>query len=128
MTRLARWLAALMLYGPDAPFIKHDLEDMYARDRARGLSPSHAGRRYVRLVLASSASLVDATRMNMQNALMLDLRQAARTLARDRGFTLVATPEGFSLVRNGSARSAAVRKGLSADSLRADPAIVFEPA
>ena len=80
---------ALVLRGRDAPFIRHDLEEMYLRDRARGMSASRASWRYTRLALASSASLLNATRRNMRNAFMLDLRQAVRTLARDRGFTAV---------------------------------------
>jgi len=87
--RILRWLTGLVVRGPDAPFIRHDLEEMYARDRARGMAPARAGWRYARMVLASSASLLNATRMNMRNALMLDLRQAARALVRDRGFTAV---------------------------------------
>lgn len=98
MIRSVRWLARLILRGPDAPFIKQDLEEIYARDRANGLSPARAGWRYTRLALASSASLVNGARVNMRNALLLDLRQAARALARDRGFTAVSLGTlGFSL-------------------------------
>ena len=89
MIRLGRWLAHRVLRGPNAPFIRHDLEEIYARDRAQGLSTPRAGWRYTRLALASSASLLNATRINMRNALLLDVRQAARALARDRGFATV---------------------------------------
>jgi putative ABC transport system permease protein len=91
MERLDGWrrLAALIVRGRDAQFIRHDLEEMYLRDRARGLSPSRAGRRYRQMLLASVWSLLDASRRNMQNALLSDLRQAVRALARDRGFTAV---------------------------------------
>ena len=90
MMRALRWLSALVLHGPDAPFIRHDLEEMYLRDRARGMSASQASWRYARMLVASAASLLNATRRNMRNALMSDLRQAVRTLLRDRGFTAVA--------------------------------------
>ncbi len=88
--RVLRWLTALVVRGPDAPFIKHDLDEIYARDRARGLSASRAGWRYARMLVASVASLLNATRTNMRNAFLLDLRQAARALVRDRAFTAVA--------------------------------------
>lgn len=87
--RVLRWLAALLVRGSDAPFIRQDLEDMYARDRARGVPASRARWRYARMLMASVGSLLNATRMNMRNAFMLDLRQAARALVRDRGFTSV---------------------------------------
>jgi putative ABC transport system permease protein len=84
-----RRLAALIVRGRDAQFIRHDLEEMYQRDRARGVPPSRAGRRYLQQLLASVWSLLDASRRNMQNALLSDVRQAVRALARDRGFTAV---------------------------------------
>ena len=90
MIRLWRRLAALLLRGPDAPFITQDLEEIYCRDRERGVPESRAARRYGRLVIASFISVLNAARRNMQNALILDLRQAARALARDRGFSIVA--------------------------------------
>ncbi len=68
--------AGLIVRGSDAPFIRHDLEELYQRDRARGLSPWHAGRRYVQMLLGSLASLLNASRRNMQNAFLSDLRQA----------------------------------------------------
>jgi putative ABC transport system permease protein len=89
MTRVLRRLAALIVRGRDAQFIRHDLEEMYARDRARGVPAARANRRYVRMLLASTASLLNESRRNMRNAFMSDLRQAARALARDRGFTAV---------------------------------------
>jgi putative ABC transport system permease protein len=89
MMRILRWLAALIIRGPDAPFIRQDLEEMYARDRARGVPTAPARRRYARMLLGSAASVFNDTRINMRNAFLLDLRQAARSLARDRGFTMV---------------------------------------
>lgn len=90
MIRILQWLTGLIVRGPDAPFIRQDLEEIYARDRARGMPASRAGWRYARMLVASVASLLNATRTNMRNAFLLDLRQAARALARDRGFTAVA--------------------------------------
>ena len=57
MIRLGRWLSRVVLRGPDAPFIRHDLEEIYARDRAQGLSSPRAGWRYTRLALASMSRL-----------------------------------------------------------------------
>ena len=87
--RILRWLAALIVRGPDARFIRQDLEEMYARDRARGVPAPRARRRYARMLLGSAASVFNDTRINMRNAFFLDLRQAARALARDRGFAMV---------------------------------------
>ena len=36
-TGLLRWLAGVLARGPDARFIRHDLDDLYARDRTRGI-------------------------------------------------------------------------------------------
>ena len=87
--RVLRWLSVLLVRGRDAQFIRQDLEEIYARDRARGLSASRAGWRYARMLAGSTASLFNETRTNMRNAFLLDLRQAVRALARDRGFTFV---------------------------------------
>jgi predicted permease len=89
MMRAVRRLAARVVRGPDATFIRHDLEEMYLRDRARGVPAWQANWRYLRMLLASAASLLNASRKEMRNGLMSDLRHAARTLARDRGFTAV---------------------------------------
>ena len=89
MMRALRWLAARVVRGRDAPFIRHDLEEMYLRDRARGMPASRASWRYLRMLLASAASVLNESRREMRNGLMSDLRHAARTLARDRGFTAV---------------------------------------
>ena len=61
MNRL-RWLAALLVRGPDAEFIKQDLEEIYARDRANGASSWRAHRRYLRLLLHSTLSGLAASR------------------------------------------------------------------
>jgi putative ABC transport system permease protein len=89
MMRLLRWLAALLVQGRDAPFIRQDLDDIYERDRARGVPAGPAARRYARMLAGSTAALINATWRNMRNALLSDLRQASRSLARDRGFTAV---------------------------------------
>jgi putative ABC transport system permease protein len=89
MMRALRWLAALLIRGPDAPFIREDLDELYARDRARGMSRPGAALRYARQLSHSITALFAQGITNMRNALLLDLRQAARALARDRGFTAV---------------------------------------
>ncbi len=89
MMRVLHWLSRVLVRGRDAQFIRQDLEELYARDRARGVSARRASVRYARMLLGSTLSLFNETRLNMRNALLLDLRQAARALARDRGFTVV---------------------------------------
>ncbi len=86
--RVVRWLAALLVRGRDAQFIRDDLLEMHVRDRAR-MSAFRASRRSAQRLVASVAALFNASRRNMQSAFMSDLRQATRTLARDRGFTAV---------------------------------------
>jgi putative ABC transport system permease protein len=57
MSRL-RWLAALLLRRwPDAEFVKDDLEELYARDRAEGMSGWRAHRRYARRLAQSMFSI-----------------------------------------------------------------------
>jgi predicted permease len=55
--RLLHRLAALLVRGPDADFIRLDLEEIYARDRAAGLSAARAHLRYFRLVVQSALSV-----------------------------------------------------------------------
>jgi hypothetical protein len=56
--RLLRWLASLLLgRRPDATFIAADLDELYARDRAQGMSRSRAGLRYVRRLADSTISV-----------------------------------------------------------------------
>jgi predicted permease len=55
--RRLRALALKLLRGPHADLIAHDLEDLYARDRAHGLSASRAHWRYARLLAASALSV-----------------------------------------------------------------------
>jgi predicted permease len=50
----ARWLAARLLWGPDAELIRHDLDDLYAADRANGGSAWRGHRRYLRRLLTSA--------------------------------------------------------------------------
>ena len=55
-TRL-RWLAWLLIRGRDAEFVRHDLDALYARDRATGLSRWRAGQRYRRRLFESAYCL-----------------------------------------------------------------------
>jgi predicted permease len=55
--RLLDALAARLVGGPDGDLIRHDLNELYARDRARGLSRSRAGWRYARLLAGSFVSV-----------------------------------------------------------------------
>jgi predicted permease len=55
--RLLRRLASLLVRGPDAPFIRQDLEEIYGRDRASGLSGARAHLRYFRLLMQSAFSV-----------------------------------------------------------------------
>ena len=54
---IGRLLAALLIRGPEAPFILRDLDDCFSDDLARGLSPADARRRDLGNILASAASI-----------------------------------------------------------------------
>ena len=56
--RPLRRLASFLVRGADADFIRHDLEEIYARDRAHGLPAWRAHLRYFRLLLRSALSVV----------------------------------------------------------------------
>lgn len=51
---MRHWLAALLIHGPDRDFIRADLDEMYVRDRARGISLVRAHARFLRRLLASA--------------------------------------------------------------------------
>jgi hypothetical protein len=86
-----RWLAALLVRGPHAPFITHDLEEMYARDRERGLYAWRAQIRYLRHLLASAFTVwTDGfTIPALPRIQWLDLKLASRMLVRHPGLTIV---------------------------------------
>ena len=67
-----RWLAALLVRGPDAEFIKQDLEDLYARDRAGGTPKWRAQRRYLRLLVHSALSGWTASRATWPDEVRID--------------------------------------------------------
>lgn len=50
------------LRGPDAEFIRHDLDELYARDRARGMSAWRAHARHARRLFGSALSVWRADR------------------------------------------------------------------
>jgi predicted permease len=57
IARLRLRLASLVLHGPHAELIRHDLEDLYARERARGMSAPRALARYFRRLAESAFSV-----------------------------------------------------------------------
>ena len=67
-----RWLAAWLVRGPDAEFIKQDLEDIYARDRASGTPTWRAQRRYLRLLVQSALSGWTASRATWLDEVRVD--------------------------------------------------------
>lgn len=89
---LLRTLAYLLIRGPEAPYVRTDLEDAYERDVDAGLSGFHAQRRYVANTLASSVSvLADRLRGARLRFSLLDVRLGLRMLVKYPGLTLVAT-------------------------------------
>jgi hypothetical protein len=55
--RVLQILARALLRGPDADLIRHDLDELYARDRAGGVSGWRASARYGRRLAASALTV-----------------------------------------------------------------------
>jgi predicted permease len=90
--RWLRRLAARLVSGANAEFIRRDLEDLYAADRERGLSAARAHARFARRLLGSTLSLAMAwlRRPRLPAPSWIDITLAVRMLARHPGLTLVA--------------------------------------
>jgi putative ABC transport system permease protein len=91
MTIFLRLLAAVLVRGPDAQYIRQDLEEMHARDRARGMSACRAHLRCAYYLLGSAFSVWrDRLRWpRLAGVQWLDVKLAGRMLIRYPGLTLV---------------------------------------
>jgi hypothetical protein len=88
---LRRLLTRLLIHGPDAAFIRSDLEAGLEHDIARGMSPVRARWRYVVNVVASWWSLVRArVRLPEVGVSRLDVVLGLRLLRKQPGLTVVA--------------------------------------
>ena len=87
-----RRLAALAVRGPDAAFIRDDLEALYQRDRAAGASAVRAHLRYARRMVASAAAVARgrAGWPRLPGISWLDFTLAGRMLVRYPALTVVA--------------------------------------
>jgi predicted permease len=96
MELVLRWLAALLLRGPDAPFVLGDLDEAMRRDLGHGYTPWRARGRYLANMLGSALSLALArvrTRRPLLPALgasWLDVKLGLRMLVKYPGLTVVA--------------------------------------
>jgi putative ABC transport system permease protein len=54
---MLRWLTETLVRGPHAEFIRDDLEDIYLRERARGMTTLRALARHLRRVVSSAISV-----------------------------------------------------------------------
>lgn len=54
---MLRWLSERLVRGPHAEFIRDDLEDIYLRERARGVTSLRALARHLRRVVSSAISV-----------------------------------------------------------------------
>lgn len=86
-----RRIAALLIRGPDAPWILNDLEELMTRDLKRGMSRGRACWRYARNALGSAAITWRAHRREPGNSLVswLDVKLGARMLVKHPGLALV---------------------------------------
>lgn len=83
-------LAALLIRGPDAPFVLEDLEDGLEHDLARGLPPWRARWRYVINVVASSTTMwKKGHRRPAFGFSWLDVKLGLRMLRKNPGLTVV---------------------------------------
>ena len=80
---ILRRVAALLIHGPEAEFIRDDLDDLFARDLERG-TRGRAVRRYVRN-LFDSAFTTSWSRLRLprfRGFSLLDLKLGVRMLAK----------------------------------------------
>jgi putative ABC transport system permease protein len=93
---LLRAIARLLIRGPEAQYVRSDLNDAFDRDLEAGLSPWRAQRRYATNALASAGSVL-AARLRGLNLrlpmprLGLDVRLGVRMLLKYPALTPVAT-------------------------------------
>lgn len=89
--RLLRRFAAMLVRGPDAPFILDDLDELFERDLVRGVPPWRARWRYARNLLASAASVWRARPRRRRGSVIswLDVKLGLRMLVKHPGLTLV---------------------------------------
>jgi predicted permease len=88
---VGRLLAALLIRGPEAPFVLRDLDDCFSHDLARGLPQAGARRRDLENILTSAASIwANALRSSSWRPSWLDVRLGCRAVARTPGLSLVA--------------------------------------
>jgi predicted permease len=93
-SRAIRWLATLLIRGPEAPFILGDLDDALDRDLSAGASPWRADGRHLTNVLASAGSVwmdrLGVTSLRTVRPAWTDVRLGLRMLIKNPGLTLVA--------------------------------------
>lgn len=90
-SRIGRLLAALLIRGDEAPFIRRDLDDAFEHDVARGLALADVRRRDLRNILASAGSVWAASlRPAAWRPSMVDVRLGLRMMVRTPGLSLVA--------------------------------------
>jgi putative ABC transport system permease protein len=90
-SRLGRLLADLLIRGPEAPFVRRDLDDAVRHDVARGLAPAVVRRRDLRNICASAASIwAESLRLSAWRPSTVDVRLGLRTIVRTPGLSVVA--------------------------------------
>lgn len=90
-SRLGRLLAALLVRGDEAPFLLRDLDDAFANDVARGLTPAAVRRRDLWNILASAWSVwTEPLKPSAWRPSLIDVRLGLRTIARTPWISLVA--------------------------------------
>jgi predicted permease len=88
--RLLQRIAKLLIRGPDAPDIRADLDEIFERDIARGLSVPSARRRYAINLLSSALSTWRGVPWLLPGGIWLDAKLGTRMLRKQPVLTVVA--------------------------------------
>jgi predicted permease len=90
-SRLGRLLAAVLIRGPEAPFLLRDFDDAFSHDVARGLPPADVRRRDLRNIAASAISVwAETMRPSAWRPSLVDVRLGLRAMVRSPGLSVVA--------------------------------------
>jgi predicted permease len=90
-SRFGRLLAAVLIRGPEAPYILRDLDDSFNHDVTRGLTPGEVRRRDLTNIIASARSIwAESFRLSAWRPSLMDVRLGVRAIRRTPVLSFVA--------------------------------------